>query len=458
MAAHLGEVAGLISLVQLRTGLGVEGLGRARQRAAGGGRRDLRAVLQLILDGIGQQLFRIPLGIQIQITFDRHFKVERLFFAGFSHIEPADKRVFAVLRIRRRTYCCAVRNIIDRSQRRFIAFHCFLGQVSLNCVGLRNPTRIKRRRMSGHFRRIKVQVCTVRKAFGCIPAAERICTGFHIGRVVRLVVLALQRFLIIQLFCCFVFTEEIQFILVSGIVEVYNICFTILSGIRVNHLFSDTIPRGKSNKGRLCLGINLRVIDRIIHIAQIVIYAIIFRCFFAIGCIIQNRNPNFISEQFRNVPINRRTIFPETQESNRIIRGLTEAIFPKKLIIQLRILALYRLVFIMLGIIDVMLAVPSGHGRYFVWPVAVSAQMIHIVYYINRPQIRQVSTVFRGEGKIIIGILGAANRGFIRSENIPPTLVGFQLRKRIYGASLGRTGRFHKIIQQLYFIACISRC
>ena len=96
MAAGIGEIAGLIVLVQLCAGFGVEGLGAASQSTAGGGRCNLRAVRQLILNSIGHQRIGAPLGIEVQIAVDRHGEVKRLFLAGIADVEPADEGVLTI--------------------------------------------------------------------------------------------------------------------------------------------------------------------------------------------------------------------------------------------------------------------------------------------------------------------------------------------------------------------------
>ena len=225
MAAHLGEVAGLISLVQLRTGFCVEGLGRARQRAAGGGRRDLRAVLQLILDGIGHQRVGAPLGIKVQIAVYRHGEIKGFFLAGVADIEPTRKRVAAVMRVCRFGFCqCTMGNIIIRVQRVIPVIQRVLALVGFDSMCLARPLGIKNQIRGGHGQRAQVCLGAFVAARRRIPSGKHIGVRLKIGRVIRRKVVAAQR--------CFklhaaalslhlgVIVVERQIVAVAGIVQV----------------------------------------------------------------------------------------------------------------------------------------------------------------------------------------------------------------------------------------------
>ena len=198
MAAHLGEVAGLISLVQLRTGLGVEGLGRARQRAAGGGRRDLRAVNPLILDGIGHQRVGAPLGIEVQVAVNRHLEVKGFLFAAVADVEPVDELVRIAGRRRVRSgddaaVCNSFSVVKKFSFLRAAGFHQLPCQISLDRVRFLRPLGIEDNIGRGHRHRAKVNLRSVNTADGRIPAVKYIDVRLKRRRVLWVKFVLTQR-------------------------------------------------------------------------------------------------------------------------------------------------------------------------------------------------------------------------------------------------------------------------
>ena len=93
VAAGMGEVAALIIFVQFVSGFGFECQGGACKRAAGSRLRNF-GITRLIIDGVCDQRIAAPLGIEVQILYNGHGEVERLFNAVF-FIEPANEYIFA---------------------------------------------------------------------------------------------------------------------------------------------------------------------------------------------------------------------------------------------------------------------------------------------------------------------------------------------------------------------------
>ena len=97
VAAGMWEVAALIIFVQFVSGFGFECQGGACKRAAGGRLRNF-GITRLIIDGVCDQRIAAPLGVKVQILYNGHGEVERLFNIAV-HIEPAHEHICAVLGI-----------------------------------------------------------------------------------------------------------------------------------------------------------------------------------------------------------------------------------------------------------------------------------------------------------------------------------------------------------------------
>ena len=180
MTADLGEVARLIDLIQLRTGLGLEGLRAACQRTARCRGRNLSAIFQLISDLKVHQRVGAPLGIQIQVFGNGHGEVECLLNVVLL-VEPANELVAAILRVLRLFNEVAVihRPSVDRFTR-----HCVLGQESLNRVLYRYPLGINHNLGSRHFFCPVNRLSTTRVG---IPSAEFVSVFLQGARKPRLI-------------------------------------------------------------------------------------------------------------------------------------------------------------------------------------------------------------------------------------------------------------------------------
>ena len=228
MAADLGEITGPVVFLQFRTRLGIEGLGRTCQGAAGGvirniGERPIR-ILNSIFDGIRHQRVGTPLGIEVQIAVDGHGEVKRFFLAAVADVEPADEGISPVgggIRlIDRRT----VGDFRPGIQFRSPVIHYILGQIRLDRVGLGGPLGVEDHVGGRHGHGVQVSLGTLIAASRGVPAVEHIGVLFQIGRIFRFEIITAQWCLKLHtsiLTCNIgVIVVEAQIIAVTGVAKI----------------------------------------------------------------------------------------------------------------------------------------------------------------------------------------------------------------------------------------------
>ena len=182
VAAGMGEVAALIIFVQFVSGFGFECQGGARKRAAGGlvCYHSSTIFFKHILDSISDQRIAAPLGVKVQILYNGHGEVERLFNAVF-FIEPANEYIFAfaVLGVSGLGGKVTVRNCLAAQRG---AAHRILVKERPYRVGLGRPFGV-----DGYARRRHLCIPVHRLyAFGIlIPTRKLECIRLKVGRITR---------------------------------------------------------------------------------------------------------------------------------------------------------------------------------------------------------------------------------------------------------------------------------
>ena len=221
----MGEVAALITFVQFVSGFGFECQGGARKRAAGGRLRNFD-ITKLIIDGVCDQRVAAPLGVKVQILYNGHGEVERLFNAVF-FIEPANERVVAVGGVDGcARYSRAMGNVVGIYR---FAANYLLGQIGLDRVVLGRPFGVEYCIVVRHLCGIPSN--GFRATGVCIPTCEYIASFFqNTGRITRLEVIARQRLIIRNCIAPYnnVGTVEFQLIAVAGVVEVVIITLHLI--------------------------------------------------------------------------------------------------------------------------------------------------------------------------------------------------------------------------------------
>ena len=240
VAAGMGEVAALIIFVQFVSGFGFECQGGARKRAAGGlvCYHSSTIFFKHILDSISDQRIAAPLGVKVQILYNGHGEVERLFNAVF-FIEPANEYIFAfaVLGVSGLGGKVTVRNCLAAQRG---AAHRILVKERPYRVGLGRPFGVKHNVTCGHLCGVPLYLGTIEAALGGIPSGELISVCFKVSRISRRKVFTFQRCFILNVLFFIrykaIVVKELQLVAVTGIVEVVillHLYFPVFREIRI---------------------------------------------------------------------------------------------------------------------------------------------------------------------------------------------------------------------------------
>ena len=234
----MGEVAALIIFVQFVSGFGFECQGGARKRAAGSRLRNFD-ITRLIIDGVCDQRIAAPLGIEVQILYNRHGEIKRLFNAVF-FIEPANERVVAVGRVSGLGSKTAVRNFLHVAIANVDNILHVSSQPRCDRVGLWRPLGVKHNVTCGHLCGVPLYLGTVEAALGGIPSGELISVCFKASRISRRKGFTLQRCFILNVLFFIrykaIVVEELQLVAVTGVVKVVillHLYFPVFREIRV---------------------------------------------------------------------------------------------------------------------------------------------------------------------------------------------------------------------------------
>ena len=227
MALHLGEVALLVTFIQLRTALGLEGQGGTGRRGVGDGLSNEHVASRRLdrkVDGIFHQLVGGPLRVHLQIPGDGHVSEgECLFIAVLINVEPGNKFVLAIGGFCHVLSELAVENCLlgmgssDGAHARLVLFAV---EVEVHGTLHRHPLGVEQHVIRGHG--VLAQHILVAGTFGVeVPAGEAHRARLvDVGRIRREIVVT-QGHLILHADGVDVFLAVIegQVIAVTGVVE-----------------------------------------------------------------------------------------------------------------------------------------------------------------------------------------------------------------------------------------------
>ena len=286
VALDHGEVAFLISGVEIGAALGLEGLGDTSQTGAGGGSRNLGvSALNLVVDVILLQNIGAPLAVDLQVLVDGHIGEVNGLLRIAVHVEPADEGVAAIGGdCGNSLHLGAMKNgqvgmgVADL----FTGSHGVLGQVELNGVAHRYPLGIQTQRnfailiigACGHCVRCEVKLLA--SAFRIqIPSLELNRTRLvdvRRQRTVRLKVIAAQILLVRNVFFSMNQIGRIiilDIISITGVVKVHRFAYI------AENIAGRIVAFGKTNDFveflRLRQAARVRQIDGLI---EVIIFAI----------------------------------------------------------------------------------------------------------------------------------------------------------------------------------------
>ena len=428
MAADGGEVALPVGRVERVAAPGLKGAGDAGEGAAQGGIGDLRAILQRpVVQGVVLQGVGAPPAVDGELGGDGHVvKVEGLLHAAVQ-MEPAHKDVSAVHRVRHLARKGTVEHAAGFIARELLSqFQLLPVQVEAHGMGGRLPAGVDQQIVGGHAHAAEVHLRSRCEAGGGVPAVKfegvRLvaCGVVRREAPVRNVLLERNGFGRDHL----ARAVEGQGVEVPRVVEVDLVGLLVERGVEVRdhgviHALNrlgcgrDVIQVGQAVDLRRGLLLHRGVVAGVVDAAEDVGHALAGLCGQALcGLALRQGNPDSVAEQLGDVPLDVRAVLPEAEVVHcaACVGVVAEFVrLPQELRIQTVVIALDGLVRIVLGVPDVMLAVPGAEEGLRALP-AVGIGLIQAgdgIEHVAGPHAADVRAVARPEGEVVVAVVVA---------------------------------------------------